>query len=368
MKIGYEAKRIYHNASGLGNFGRNLIRSLAQEAPQHHYYLYNYKPGRINFEAGASVQEKRPKSANGLLANIWRQRLVSGRAQKDGVEIFHGLAQELPYGLAKKKIKAIVTVHDLIFLRYPNLYKKIDRNIYLKKLKHACKVADLVVAVSRQTRQDLIDYLQVPAEKIVVIYQGCDPLYWEQHQNNIVPLLEKYQLPERFALFVGTLEPRKNPTLVAEACAELEIPLVLVGKPTAYWQKFTKASTTHQQSFWQHLRVESTRDLATLYTMADLFVYPSIFEGFGIPVLEALATETPVITSHTSALPEVAGPGAQLIDVNSKSELKKALAFFWQDEQARESAINQGNSFVKQFQDTVIAKQWLDTYEKVLAK
>jgi glycosyltransferase involved in cell wall biosynthesis len=365
MIIGYEAKRIYHNTSGLGNYGRQLISSLAEAAPENIYHLYNYRKGEIKFNPAKNVIERRPASRSKLMANLWRQRLVSSQARKEGVQIFHGLGQELPYGLKKRGIKSVVTVHDLIFLRYPNLYKFIDRSIYLKKVKHACKVADLVVAVSSQTRQDLMDYLNIPAEKIMVIHQGCHPFFWQQHQNNVIPLLEKYELPERFALFVGTLEPRKNPARLAKVCAELKIPLVLVGKPTPYWHKFIKESSVQQKSYWQHITVKSTRDLATLYSMADVFVYPSIFEGFGIPVLEALASQTPVITGKTSALPEVAGPGARLINVEAETELKEALQFFWFNEQERKKAVQLSSAYAEQFKDVVLAKNWLMLYEKL---
>ena len=366
MVIGFEAKRVFHNASGLGNYGRNLITSLAHENANNKYLLYNYRKGNVAFDLPAGVEEIRPKLQNKLAANLWRQRLISGKAKKDGVEIFHGLAQELPYGLQKKGIKSIVTIHDLIFLRFPNLYKRIDRNIYLKKVKHACLVSDLVVAVSSQTRQDLIDLLQVPAEKIVVIHQGCDPLFWQKHQNNILPMIKKFGLPERFALFVGTLEPRKNPARVAEVCAKLEIPLVLVGKPTAYWTKFLQSASTAQQVYWQHIRVSSTRDLATLYAMADVFIYPSIFEGFGIPVLEALASGTPVITGNNSALREVAGPASTLINVESSADLSKAIMALWNNEELRHNNSEKGLNFAQQFTDGVLAKQWLNTYKNVL--
>jgi glycosyltransferase involved in cell wall biosynthesis len=366
MVIGYEAKRIFHNKSGLGNYSRNLVLSLAQEEPNTKYLLYNYRPGKVEFNAPDCVQEISSNLKNKLAANLWRQRLVSGRAKKDGVEVFHGLAQELPYGLKRKGIKSIVTVHDLIFLRYPKLYKLIDRNIYLKKVKHACKVADLIVAVSSQTRQDLIELLKVPAAKIVVIHQGCDPSFWQEQQNNILPMIKKFGLPERFALFVGTLEPRKNPARVAEVCAKLEIPLVIVGRPTPYWKKFVKNSTTASQAYWQHINVATTRDLATLYAMADVFLYPSIFEGFGIPVLESLASGTPVITGNNSALREVAGPGASLVNVESTKDISKALNSLWQNETLRQKAAEKGTNFAEQFKDSVLAKQWISTYQNVL--
>lgn len=366
MIIGYEAKRAFHNHSGLGNYSRHLISTLAAYQPENTYYLYNPAAGSVNYTLPAAAKEIKPGISNKLFANIWRQRLLSSRAKKDGVALFHGLSAELPYGLAKKGVKSVVTVHDLIFLRYPDLYKPIDRKIYLKKVKHACDAADVVVAVSCQTREDIIAFLGIAAQKIVVIYQGCDALYWQNHKANYVPILNKFQLPERFALFVGTLEQRKNPDALAEACTRLKIPLVLVGKSTAWWDKYINSASAETRSYCQHIRVQNTRDLATIYQLADLFVYPSVFEGFGIPVLEALASKCPVITGNNSALKEVAGPGSMLIDVENQGELENAIAHFWKNEDARASAAEIGFVFAQQFRDEALAQQWFATYRKVL--
>lgn len=364
--IGYEAKRAFHNHSGLGNYSRHLINTLANFRPQNTYYLYNPAPAKVPYALPEAAREIRPNLKNKLFANLWRQRLLSSRAKKDGVALFHGLSAELPYGLSKKGVKSIVSVHDLIFLRYPELYKPIDRKIYLKKVKHACQAADIVVAVSGQTRDDIINYLGISAQKIVVIYQGCDPVFWENHKANYIPILNKFQLPERFVLFVGTLEKRKNPVALAEACTALKIPLVLVGRSTSWWEKYINAASAETRSYCQHIRVQSTRDLATLYQLADVFVYPSIFEGFGIPVLEALASKCPVITGNNSALKEVAGPGSILIDVESEQELQKALQSFWDNDQLRASAAEKGHAFAQQFRDEALARQWFNTYEKAL--
>lgn len=366
MIIGYEAKRAFHNHSGLGNYSRHLINTLAAHQPENSYYLYNPAKGSVPYTPPAAAKEIKPNIKSKLFANIWRQRLLSSRAKKDGVALFHGLSAELPFGLSKKGVKSVVTVHDLIFLRFPELYKPIDRKIYLKKVKHACDTADIVVAVSRQTRDDIIEYLGIPDQKIVVIYQGCDPLYWEDHKANYIPILNRFQLPERFALFVGTLEQRKNPAALAEACTALNIPLVLVGRSTTWWDKFINNASAETRSYCQHIRVQSTRDLATIYQLADVFIYPSVFEGFGIPVLEALASKCPVITGNNSALKEVAGPGSILIDVASQPELHNALESFWNNEDRRLSAAEKGYEFAQQFRDEALAHQWFNTYNKAL--
>lgn len=367
MILGYEAKRVFHNRSGLGNYGRNLIRALAEHQPDNQYLLYNYKAGPIPFAPSPKVHEIRPPQKGALLAQLWRQRLVSGRAARDGVAIFHGLSAELPYGLPARGIRSVVTVHDLIFKRFPHYYQRVDRNLYLRKLNHACRIADRVVAVSRQTRADLIHFLGVPAEKILVVHQGCAPAFWEKQEAASADLRQRYQLPEEYVLFVGTLEPRKNPVLVAQACAQLNIPLVLVGRATRYWQKFLRQASPTQQKILHHRQVSALPDLAALYQNAQCLAYPSQFEGFGIPLLEALAGGTPVITADNSALPEVAGPGGLLLDEVTAETLIEALQLLWRKPEKRAALAAAGRGHVQQFTDAVLARQWQGLYQEMLA-
>lgn len=364
MKIGYEAKRIYHNASGLGNFGRNLLRSLATYFPENHYHLYNPKAAKITFgTALPSIVEERPPLSNALYANLWRQRLMSDQVKKDNIDIFHGLAQELPHGLKKRGVKSIVTVHDLIFMRYPKLYKTIDRKIYSRKLQSACKNADIIVAISEQTKNDLIEFLKVPEEKIKVIYQGVNPLYWQ----STLETEEKNTLPEDFALFVGTLETRKGVEKLLLAQLETNIPIVYVGRKTKFWLQLMQSGrfdSIKHLIFTPEVREDEL--LVQLYRKAKLFVYPSIFEGFGIPVLEALVSNTPVITSNISSLPEVGGPSSKLVDPHNQTEITSALLEVWNSPELQKTMATDGYAFAKQFEDHKIAAQWIALYESMM--
>lgn len=365
MRIGYEAKRIYHNRSGLGNYSRNLIQALSEHYPGNRYLLYNFKKGKVSFPTSNGVEEIRPQSSNPIYRQLWRRRFVANRAKKDQVDLFHGLSQELPSGLKKRGIPSIVTVHDLIFLRYPKLYKPLDRKVYLKKLKAACQAADRVVAISRQTRQDLIDFLQVPAEKILVIYQHCSPIFGQDHRTRYRRLQEQWQLPKDFVLFVGTLEERKNPVRLAQACLAESIPLVLVGKQTTYWKQFLAGLTETQRAGLFPLQIEDNADLAALFQAASLFVYPSIFEGFGIPVLEALQSGTPVITSDNSALREFA-PAARLIDPSNLADYRENISYLMSHHEERERLKERGLNFAKQFSPENISRQWMAVYQEIL--
>src|SRR5690606_36680526 len=151
MNIGYEAKRVFHNRSGLGNYGRDLVRMLSKYYPQNSYYLYNPKPAKHQLfqPDGVQVVERLPRSRrNRLFYNLWRQRNVINDLSNDGIQLFHGLSGELPIGLSKQRITGVVTIHDLIFLRYPELYSPIDRTIYLLKAKYAAHQANHIIAIS----------------------------------------------------------------------------------------------------------------------------------------------------------------------------------------------------------------------------
>lgn len=366
MKIAYDAKRIFHNYSGLGNYGRTLLRGLNRHFPENEYQLYNPWPGTIKFDAGPSTTEIRAPYQNKIMAQLWRRNLMVNDLQKNGAQIYHGLSGELPSGLGKKGIPAVLTVHDLIFIRYPKLYKRIDRKIYKQKLIQATKDAQQIVAISEQTREDLIEYLHVAPEKIKVILQDCGAQFWLDHHHQVPALKERFSLPDRYALFVGSLEERKNPVKVAQACLALDIPLVLLGKSTLYWESFYHGLSFAEKERLTVLRGLTEEELATLYQGAEVFAYPSIFEGFGIPLLEAMASKTPLITANNSSLKEVAGPGSILIDAPEVEQIKVALAEFWGREERQKQAVEKNFKFARQFHTEVVAHQWQSTYQEIL--
>jgi glycosyltransferase involved in cell wall biosynthesis len=177
-------------------------------------------------------------------------------------------------------------------------------------------MADKIIAISEQTKRDIIEFLKVPESKIEVIYQGCHKAFKEQQSPELIQQTkEKYQLPERFILNVGTIEDRKNLLNVVKAISGTEIPLVVVGRKTKYYQKietFLKKNKMEKQVLF--LEGVSMDELAVIYKLADIFVYPSFFEGFGIPVIEALFSKTVVVTSNTSCLPEAGGKDSVYIN------------------------------------------------------
>ncbi len=365
MFIGFDAKRIFHNTTGLGNYSRDLVRILANFYPNNTYFLYNPKPKKVKrFQLTYNMKEVLPNTAFWRkLSSIWRQKPISKQIKNDKIALFHGLSGELPRGLPKN-IKKIVTVHDLIFVRYPNLYSFFDRKMHFRKFKHACDIADKVIAISEQTKKDIINYLKIDASKIEVVYQGCHHIFKEiisaEERKSVI---EKHNLPNNFILNVGTVEERKNALLIVKAIKDIDTNLVIVGNKTAYYQKIKKFIDTHKL---QHkvffLEGLTLRELASLYQSALLTVYPSIFEGFGIPIIESLYSKTPVITTKGGVFPEAGGKHSIYINPNDVNELSDAIKSLLTSEKKRNEIAEKGFEFVQKFNDDIIAKSIMKVY------
>ncbi|WP_369047682.1 glycosyltransferase family 4 protein [Tenacibaculum sp. UWU-22] len=370
MRIGFDAKRIFHNATGLGNYGRDLVRVLAKYYPLNTYYLYNPKPKKITrLELTNSMKEELPESFLWKkLSSIWRQRAVVKNIKKDKITLFHGLSGEIPRGLQKQGVKTVVTIHDLIFIRYPKLYSYFDRKIHFLKFRYAAKKADKIIAISEQTKKDIITFLQVSASKITVVYQGCNEVFKkERSELEKNTLKNKYQLPDKFLLNVGTIEERKNALVIVKALKNSEIPLVVVGKKTAYYKKIEAYIKEHKLEnkvfFLEGLTLD---ELSTMYQLAEIFIYPSIFEGFGIPIIEALYSKTPVITTNTGVFPEAGGPFSTYVNPYNVDEMEKSIDKLLKLSKSEKKDITEkGFIFAQRFNDEEIAKNIMKVYEQI---
>ncbi|WP_336960737.1 glycosyltransferase family 1 protein [Chryseobacterium contaminans] len=365
MKIAFDAKRFFHNTSGLGNYSRDLVRILSQYEPDNEYLLLN----KNKSERGKDILDRpNVKFVETSKGSLSRQLKMGKDAQKQGADIFHGLSGELPLKWDQKPIKKIVTIHDLIFVRYPQYYSFFDRKIHFWKFKKAAHMADKIIAISEQTKRDIIEFLKVPESKIDVIYQGCHKAFKEQQSpEQIQAAKDKFKLPERFILNVGTIEDRKNLLNVVKAIKDTGIPLVVVGRKTKYYQKiesFLKKNKMEKQVLF--LEGVSMDELAVIYKLADIFVYPSFFEGFGIPVIEALFSKTVVVTSNTSCLPEAGGKDSVYIDPKNDLDIRAKIKFLWDNESERKRREEKGFEFVQKFNDEPIAKNLMNFYQKII--
>ncbi len=372
MRIGYEAKRAFLNMTGLGNYCREVIRMMAANYPHNQYFLYTPKvkaTSKRDFLAPyPEVKTITPPSK--LFTSLWRSKGVVKNLKRDSIDLYHGLSHELPIGIQQTGIKTVVTIHDLIFMRFPQYFGFISRKIYAAKIKYACKHADKIIAISEKTKEDLIELLNVDANKIEVIYQSCDVIFKaEQSQQKKAEVKTKYNLPEKYLLNVGTIEPRKNLLLLIKALVYLpnDTQLVVIGKETSYANKINEYIINHKlDNKVLFLKNVAFDDLPAIYQLAELFVYPSKYEGFGIPVLEALVSGTPVIAAKGSCLEEAGGPDTIYIDPDDETDLIEKIKAVLTDKPLQQKMIERGFIYAAKFEDLKLAPQLMHLYTNLL--
>jgi glycosyltransferase involved in cell wall biosynthesis len=371
MNIGFDAKRVFHNATGLGNYSRDVLRILHRLRPEHSYFAYTPRPGRMPFELhGGRFEVRGPRGPLGrALPALWRTRGIVGDLRADGIRLFHGLSNELPVGIERSGIAGVVTVHDLIFERFPELYPPLDRRIYAAKARSAAKRAALVVAVSEQTKRDLVEIYGADPARIRVVYQTCHEAFRAAiPEERLRDVAGRYALPERFLLAVGTIERRKNLLVALRALEKLPgVLLVAVGRPTPYAEELIAFARAHGLTHRVRLLSGvSTDDLAAMYRLATVALYPSLFEGFGIPIVEALFSGTPVVTTRGGCFGEAGGPGSAYVDPHDADRLREVLARLLEDGAARERMREEGLRHAARFSDAAIADGLFAAYEDAL--
>lgn len=378
MKIAFDAKRATHNGTGLGNYSRFVLNTLSAHNPENEYLLYTPSKGKANLRSkvneGFNIHYHYPKGLwnNFGVKSIWRSFGVVASVNNENTDIYHGLSNEIPFGIGKSGVKSVVTIHDLIFLRYPEYYKPIDRAIYKFKFKRACQKADRIIAVSEMTKRDIIKFFDIPANKIDVVYQGCDNSFKTAVSESFKSTIRKiYGLPDKFILSVGTIEARKNLLLAVKALKESgkNYHLVAIGKPTPYMNKVKDYIVEHgmedQVTFLHNVPFAH---LPAIYQMASLFVYPSFFEGFGIPIIEALHSGVPVIAATGSCLEEAGGEHSVYVDPMNHTEMAQAINDIMQDAPRRQLMIAHGLEHVQKFEEENIAIELQEVYSKVIEK
>ncbi len=339
MKIAFDAKRIYQNQTGLGNYSRTLVSSLATFFPQNEYWLYAPKiTSLFNSSQYPSVFTKVPDSFPGnWFKSAWRSKWVIKDLIQNNIDIYHGLSHEIPLGIQNTNIKSVVTIHDLIFEKYPEQFNKIDVIIYRKKFKNACDNANKIIAISEQTKKDIIELYKIDPAKIVVCYQSCNPSFAiELTAAEKQKIKERYHLPDQFLLYVGSIIERKNLLSICKALKLLpennKIPLVVIGRGDGYKKKvldyIQQENLSNRILFLSDQAdinsipsFKSGEDFPGIYQLATALIYPSVYEGFGIPILEAMWSQLPVITSSVSCLPETGGDAALYVNPESPEEI-----------------------------------------------
>ncbi|WP_033149169.1 glycosyltransferase family 1 protein [Prevotella sp. P6B1] len=362
--IGIDAKRIVRNGTGLGSYGRTLVNDLAQYPLR--LNLYAPDKGcddlRSQIIARENITFVYPTSRH--FKSYWRSRGIIADLKRDGIQLYHGLSGELPIGIRRSGIKSVVTIHDLIFLRHPEFYHPIDVQIYKWKFRQTLREADHIIAISECTKRDILEYGSdlVSEDRISLIYQSCSPRF----EASPIGSSEDNQ---RYILSVGSIEARKNVLQAVQALPYLpdEISLVIVGRHTPYTDRISTWAEQHGVAHRVRiLHGVSDAELPALYAGAEAFVYPSVYEGFGIPIIEAVRCGLPVVACTGSCLEEAGGPHNLYVAPGDVLGMADALRRSLKGAEDREQRIQLSQQYIHRFDGNDVAGQVVQLYERLL--
>ena len=382
MNIGYDGKRAFQNKTGLGNYSRSLLSILNRYFPKLQYTLFAPKKTNLfDIDSYHNFQTTQPQNFfYKKLPSLWRRIGIVKQIDQAHLDIYHGLSNELPKNIEKLNIKTVVTIHDLIFERFPKTYHLDERYTHRWKIKRACKIADAVIAISEQTKNDLIELYKVSPQKITICYQSCNPIFEktisEIEKNNVK---KKYQLPDQYFLFVSSITARKNLIVICRAMIILKdtlaVPLVIIGdgkiEKNEVKQLMRENGMEHRLLFLNELSAAkedsftSAADFPAIYQQALALVYPSIFEGFGLPILEAMWSGLPVICSSVSSMPEVAEDAALYFSPEDTNQLAQHLQAIVSDQQLVKTLKDKGREQAKKFSTENYANQIIKIYKSL---
>ena len=366
--IGFDAKRIVRNGTGLGSYGRTLVNDLAK----YPLTLRLYAPDEGRDDLRNQIVQSEHISfhiPHSTFHPFWRSYGMVKDLKRDGVQLFHGLSGELPIGIRKSGIKSVVTIHDLIFLRHPEFYNPIDVKLYTWKFRQTLREADHIIAISECTKRDILEYggQDVSEDKITLVYQSCSPRF----DISRTPAPSHPRTPEtkRYILSVGSIEARKNTLLAVKALPYLpsDVSLVLVGRHTKYTDTILAYAKEHQlEHRVKVMHGVPDTDLPALYAGAEAFVYPSVYEGFGIPIIEAISCGLPVVACTGSCLEEAGGPDSFYVAPDDFLGMANAIRRSLKGTDGREERIKRSMDYIQRFNGNDVAGQVYELYKKLL--
>lgn len=372
MTIGFDGKRAVENYTGIGNYSRLALESLLPLMPQAKFDLYaprlkeNPRLGKLLSDPRIAI--KLPDTLNGrLFPHVWRSKSLSRQLRRDRPALYHGLSNELPMGIKESGVPSVVTIHDLIFERHPEFYHRPDVAICRRKFRYAAEAADRVIAISQRTSLDLQELYGISPEKIRVVYQGCSPLFFNTPDPEKVA--ENRRKFGRYIIGVGTIESRKNQLLTLKALPQLpqDVHLVLVGRPTAYAKTLiTQARKLGLEYRLVMLSGVSMAEIPALYAAAVFAAYPSFYEGFGIPMLEALACGVPLVAATGSCLEEAGGPGALYVNPSDVDAFAQAALKLLDSTLLREEMVARGRQYISRFAAENFGRGLLSVYQELI--
>lgn len=372
MRIGIDATALPPQPVGAGNYIIQLIRALASTESVHEFVVFAQPRGAdlIGLPDEGTVEWVIVEARDPGSRLIWEQLFFPNLVRESGVDLLHSLHYTRPIRLP---CKSVVTFHDMTFFLYPDLHTWARRLYFPQMMKASARRADELITVSNSTRNDLIEILEVDPKIVTTTQLGVTPGYMpiddEEEKKRIIG---KYNLPEHFILYVGLVEPRKNLPILIEAYKRLrgddnKYELILAGRfGWMHEEVVDQVRKLNLEDTVRFLGYVPQQDLPLIYNLASLFVYPTIYEGFGLPVLEAMACGIPVITSDVSSLPEIVGEAGLLTPVNDLDALYKTVIRALTDTKLRQDLISKGIKRAAEFSWSKTAQLTLQVYQRVM--
>jgi len=374
MRIGLDGYPLCEPLTGVGHYTFELARALARNYPADQFELiapFDFHPSVTAQLAREQIPNLNPVSLG--VRNVrgrWWSFYLPRYLKRASLDLFHGTNYEIPLW---NRRRTVLTVHDLSSLLYPELHRRqLARRMRLR-LPLAVKLAKAIITPTEAVKRELCSHLRVKSAKVTAIHEAPRESFQPVHRADSLSIRQRLEIENEFLLFVGTLEPRKNLLTLLRAFAQtlretnLRPQLVVTGGEG--WLMDETFAVIGDEGLREHLRLTGylqDDDLRALYSSCSAFIYPSLYEGFGLPPLEAMACGAPVIASSISALQETLGDAAMLADPLDANALAKAIATLLQDGRRRDQLIQSGQERIKTFSWDKASRATYEVYSKVL--
>jgi glycosyltransferase involved in cell wall biosynthesis len=369
MHVAINAHLLAHTRSfrraGVSNYVEALLTHLGQVDRHSRYTVYTTRglgAGALGLPPNFHVRPSMLPTINPRVRIPWEQLLAPALLRLSGVHVYHGVLNVVPLA---SPVPSVVTIHDLSPFLFPQTFRHVNRTYTRWAIKVAARRAARILAVSQFTKDEIVRWLDVPPERVVVTHDAVDERFTPPDPNEVEQFRRRRGLPKRFVLFLGTLEPRKNLPLLLDAFAfivgEVDAPLVIAGsKGWLFEPILAKAESLGLGEKLRFVGYVPQEEQHLWYAAATAFAFPSLYEGFGMPPLEAMACGTPVVVSSSSSLPEVVGDAALIVSPDDPEDLAEALTRVLGDAGLREELRARGFAQARRF-------SWRETAERTLA-
>lgn len=371
MSIYIDVSAAVHKRAGLGRYAESLARALVRREPDRFALFHNREPGFQPLEGLEDI----PSRSVPLGYKPWRMVVWLGQLARigfdrllPGAELFHATEHLL---LPLHHVPTVLTVHDLIYHLFPRHHKRLNYWYLSLTMPLYCRRADAIITVSESSKRDLVRCYGVPADKVTVVYEAAAPHFRPATPEAVAAVRGRYGLPERYVIYVGTIEPRKNLVRLLEALQLLhgkgeEVKLVVVGGLGWLYEEFLRRLEEAPAGKVIVLGYVPDEDLPALYSGATLFALPSLYEGFGLTVLEAMACGTPVVCSHTSSLPEIAGDAARYFNPTDVQAMAEVMHQVLEDKESQEEMRARGLAQAARFSWSRAAEETMAVYHRLM--